>query len=261
MAMKLSTLISSMLSLSLLGVPFLVFPVFAADLQTIEQRGRLIVAVKDNLRPLGFRGANGQLQGLEIELAQRLAQELLGRKDAVELQPVANQDRLAAVLEGRADLAIAHVTGTPLRSRLVSLSIPYYLDSTALITRDPAVQRVADVGKRAIAVLDGSSTIATLRYRLPDATLISVASYTAARTLLETGEAVAFAADASVLTGWAQEFPRYRLLAPTLSAEPLCIVMPKGLQYGALQQRINQIIARWTAEGWLQERATYWGLP
>jgi polar amino acid transport system substrate-binding protein len=37
--------------------------------------------------------------------------------------------------------------------------------------------------------------------------------------------------------------------------------MPKGLQYNDLQLRINQIIARWTAEGWLQERALYWGLP
>lgn len=261
MAIKLATLISNTLSLSLLGVSFLVLPALAGNLQAIEQRGRLIVAVKDNLRPLGFRGADGQLQGLEVEIAQRLAQELLGRKDAVELQPVVNQDRLTAVLEGKADIAIAHVTGTPSRSRLVSFSVPYYLDRTTLVTRDPSVQRITDVGKRAIAVLDGSSTIATLRYRIPDATLISVASYTAAYTLLETGEAIAFAADASVLTGWVQEFPRYRLLAPTLSAEPLCIVMPKGLQYSDLQQRINQIIARWVAEGWLQERATYWGLP
>jgi polar amino acid transport system substrate-binding protein len=261
MAMKLSALIGNVLSLSVLGVLFLVPSTFAADLQTIEQRGRLIVAVKDNLRPLGFRGADGQLQGLEIEIAQRLAQELLGSKDAVELQPVVNQDRLTVVLEGKVDIAIARVTGTPSRSRLVSLSVPYYLDSTALVTRDPSVQRLADVGKRSIAVLDGSSTIAALLYRLPNATLVSVSSYTAAHTLLEAGEAVAFAADASVLTGWVQEFPRYRLLMPTLSAEPLCIVMPKGLQYNDLQLRINQIIARWTAEGWLQERASYWGLP
>ncbi|HEY9894331.1 MAG TPA: transporter substrate-binding domain-containing protein, partial [Candidatus Sericytochromatia bacterium] len=104
MAMKLSALLGNVLSLSGLGVLFSVPPIFAADLQAIEQRGRLIVAVKDNLRPLGFRGANGQLQGLEIEIAQRLAQELLGSKDAVELQPVVNQDRLAAVLEGKADI-------------------------------------------------------------------------------------------------------------------------------------------------------------
>lgn len=260
--MKQATLISGIVSLSLVGVPFMVLPLsVAADLQTVQQRGRLIVAVKDNTRPLGFRGADGQLQGLEIDLARRLAQELLGRSDAIELKPVANQDRLIAVLDGQVDLVIARVTSTTLRSRVVSLSVPYYLDGTALVTRDSSVQQVADIRKQTIAVLEGSSTIATLKYRLPDATLISVPSYEAAHTLLEDGKAVAFAADASLLTGWMQEFPQYHLLTPTLSAEPLCILMPKGLQYEALRLRINQLITRWIAEGWLQERANYWGLP
>jgi polar amino acid transport system substrate-binding protein len=262
MAMKLSTLISGVLGFSLMGALLSVLPFcVAADLQTIQQRGRLIVAVKSDLRPLGFRENDSQLKGLEIDIAHRLAQELLGRKDALELQVVSNPDRLTAVLDGKVDIAIAHVTGTSLRSRLVSFSIPYYLDGTALVTRDASVQRLADVGKRTIAVLDGSTTLATLRYRLPEADLISVPSYQAAYALLEKNEAVAFAADASVLTGWVQEFPSYRLLTPTFSAEPLCIVMPKGLQYDALRSQINQIIARWTAEGWLQERAKYWGLP
>ena len=260
--MKLTARTSGVFGVSFVGALFSVLPFcVAADLQTIQQRGRLIVAVKSDLRPLGFRENSSQLKGLEIDIAQRLAQELLGQKDALELQVVSNSDRLTAVLDGKADLAIAHVTGTSLRSRLVSFSVPYYLDGTALVTRDPSVQRLGDVGKQTIAVLDGSSTLATLRYRLPQANLISVPSYQAAYVLLEKGEAVAFAADASVLTGWVQEFPSYRLVTPTFSAEPLCIVMPKGLQYESLRSQVNQIIARWTAEGWLQERAKYWGLP
>lgn len=262
MVIKPSTLLNTVLGFSLMGALVPVLPSFAAaDLQTIQQRGRLIVAVKEDVRPLGFRGADGQLQGLEIEVAQRLAQELFGRKDAVEWQPVDNQDRLTAVIDGKADIAIAHVTGTPLRARLVSLSVPYYLDGTALVVRNASVPRLADLSKRSIAVLEGSSAIAILRYRLPQANLISVPSYKAAHALLEKGDAIAFAGDATVLAGWVQEFPSYRLLTPTLSAEPLCIVMPKGVQYTDLHTRINQIIARWTAEGWLQERAAYWGLP
>jgi len=233
----------------------------AGDLKAIQERGRLIIAVKDNLRPLGFRGADGQLQGFEIEIAQRLTQELLGRKDALELRPVLNQDRLAMVLTDQADIVIARITATAPRSRLVSFSIPYYLDGTALVTRDSSVRKVDDLGNRAIAVLDGSSTVETLRYRLPKANLISVDSYAVAQTLLERGEAIAFAADASILSGWAQESPQYHLIVPTLSVEPLCIVIPKGLQYIELQLRINQILTRWQSEGWLQERATYWGLP
>ena len=110
----------------------------------IVQRGQLIVAVKDNLHPLGFRDAKGTLQGLEIDIAQRLAQELLGKSGSVVLRPVNNQDRLAVVLNGQVDLTIARVTATSSRSRVVSFSIPYYLDGTALVTNTSAIQGISD---------------------------------------------------------------------------------------------------------------------
>lgn len=232
-----------------------------AALTEITQRGYVIVAVKDNLRPLGFRDANGKLQGLEIELAQRLAQDLLGKPDAIRLQPVANRDRLAVVLEGKVDLTIANVTATESRARLVNFSSPYYFDGTALVTKSASVQRLRDVARRKIAVLKGSSTIATVRYLLPSAQLVGVDSYQKARLLLDANGADAFAADASVLSGWVQEYPQYRLLPTLLSAEPLCVVMPKGLQYDELRRRVNTAIARYSSEGWLKQRAKYWGLP
>ena len=241
----------------------LVAPNFAsaADLREIQQRGSLIVAVKDNLRPLGFRDATGKLQGLEIDIATRLAQEILRRPNAVVLQPVANRDRLSVVLEHKVDLTIARVTATAARSRLVDFSAAYYLDGTALVTKDATVQRLSNIGRRKIAVLKGSSTIAQVKFSLPSAQLVGVDSYEEARSLLESGDATAFAADASVLTGWVQEYPQYHLLPSRLSAEALCIVMPKGLPYESLRSQVNSAIARWKASGWLQERVAYWGLP
>ena len=38
-------------------------PSSAAELKEIQRRGYLTIAVKDNLRPLGFRDAGGKLQG------------------------------------------------------------------------------------------------------------------------------------------------------------------------------------------------------
>ena len=232
----------------------------AADLETIVQRGQLIVAVKDNLQPLGFRDDNGTLQGLEIDIARRLAQELLGKSGSVVFKPVNNQDRLAVVLKGQVDLTIARVTATPSRSRVVSFSTPYYLDGTALITNVPAIQSFSDLTNQTIAVLNDSSTIATLRYRLPQTKLMGVNSYAEGKASLASGKAAAFASDASILSSWAREFPTDRLLPLRLSAEPLCIVLPKGVQYDELRRQINQALDRWKTEGWLQQRAIYWGL-
>lgn len=242
------------------GNPFAI-AAHAANLPDIQQRGYLVVAVKDNLRPLGFRDASGNLQGLEIDIAKRVAQDLLGKADAVKFQPVANRDRLAVVLDHKVDLAIANVTVTAPRARLVDFSFPYYWDGTAIITKDAAAQRLDDFANRRLAVVDGSSTISTIRYLLPSARLVGVNSYAQAYSALEANSADAFAADASVLSGWIQEHPQYRLLPTLLSAEPLAVVMPKGLQHNALRQRVNAAIARYTAEGWLEQRAAYWGLP
>ncbi|MGH2415347.1 MAG: transporter substrate-binding domain-containing protein [Microcystaceae cyanobacterium] len=233
----------------------------AAELEEIIQRGKLIVGVKDNLRPLGFSDAQGNLQGLEIDIAKRLAEELLRNPDAVVLQPVTNQERLQVVIEGKVDLTIARVTFTDSRFRIVDLSNYYYLDGTGLVTKNLAVQQLADLTSGKIAVLKDSSTISVVHYQLPKAQLIGVESYQEALSLLESGQADAFAADNSVLTGWVQEYPQYRMLPVRLSGEALCIVMPKGLQYADLSARVNAAIAHWQKSGWLQERATYWGLP
>ena len=236
------------------------WPGNAAEFPDIKKRGYLIVAVKDNIRPLGFRDATGNLQGLEIDLARRLAQELLGDSQKVELQPVTNQKRLAAVIDGQVDLAIARITATPVRSRLVSFSLPYYIDGTALVAKVPSPLYPDFVLDR-IAVLNRSSTIAVVRYRLPKAKLIGVNSYQEALNILETGGATAFAGDTSVIAGWVQEHPEYNLLPLELSSQPLAAAMPKGKQYRELRQQVNRIISQARIEGWLLERARYWGLP
>ena len=233
----------------------------AAELEEIERRGKLIVAVKDDIRPLGFSDAQGKLQGLEIDIARRLAEELLGSPEAIALQPVKNQERLNVVIEGKVDLTIARVSATASRYRLVDFSPYYYLDSTGFVTKNPSIQQSSDLASRKIALLNSSSTIAVIRYQLPKAQLIGVDSYQEALALLEAGKADAFAADISVLTGWVQEYPQYRRLPNRLSGEALCVVMPKGLQYVNLRNRVDEAIARWRKSGWLQERATYWGLP
>lgn len=252
----------AILGLALMGMQLIVSPsLYAADLATIAQRNKLIVAVKDNIRPLGFRDAQGNLRGFEIEIAQRLAQELLGKPITIEFQPINNRDRLSVVTAEEVDFAIARVTVNSSRARIVAFSEPYYLDGTGIITKSAAIQSQRDLTNQTIAVLNNASTIATLRYRFPQVKLIGVESYQAGKQLIDSGQAIGFAADASILAGWAQEFPQYRLLPFRISTEPLAIVFPKGLASDELRRAVDQILRRWKSEGWLQQRATYWGLP
>jgi len=231
----------------------------AADLAEIRERGYIIVGVKDNLRPLGFRNAAGQLEGLEIDLARRIAQEILGHAEAITLQPLTNSERIPALLEDKVDLVIARVSATPSRARLVDFSTPYYLDGTTFVTR--SAQTLKDLQQQPIAVLNGSDTIAVVRSRFPQARLVGVDSYEAAQKLLETNQVSAFAADATVLTGWVQEFPQYHLLPQLISTAVLAVAMPRGVQYEDLRQRVNGAIGNWQTQGLLKQSILNWGLP
>ncbi|MEM7554434.1 MAG: transporter substrate-binding domain-containing protein [Cyanobacteria bacterium P01_A01_bin.84] len=245
-------------------------PAYAAELEAIEQRGYIKIAVKDNLPPLGFTDKTGKLQGLEIDLAKRLANDLLGKPDALRLQSVNNKQRLKVVLDKKVDLTIARVTANQSRARLVNFSVPYYLDGTFIITKNltknlylqkPSEQKLTDLQNHKIAVLKKSSTIAPIKYYLPKAKLVGVSSYQEAKVLLEKNAVDAFAADGSVLTNWAKENNQYKIIPIKLSTEPLSIVMPKGLQYDELRRKVNNAIANYLQTGWLKERVKYWGLP
>lgn len=234
--------------------------IFAEEWSEIESRGELKIAVKNNLRPLGFTNQNGKLVGLEIDIAHKLAEELLGNKEAVEFLPVSNKERLQVILKDKVDIAIAQIAFTTPRRRIVDFSPYYYLDGTGIVTKKPEIKNVSSLAHSKIVVLKNSATIAVVRHKLPNAVLIGAESYQEALQLIEAQQAEAFAGDHSILAGWTQEYPTYKLLPERLSGAALGIAMPKGLQYKELRYQVNQAIARWQKTGWLQERIKYWKL-
>lgn len=249
---------SKLLSLSIIFAPFLIhIPVSAGNWQEIEKKGQLTIAVKDNLRPLGYRDEQGNLRGFEIDLARRLALELLGKETAVKFIPVTNQERLQLVSDVQVDLAIASVTANTSRRRIVDFSEQYYLDGTAIIVKKG--EKTDLTGK--IGILLNSRSIEQLKYSLPNISLQGVSSYQKALELMESREIEGFAGDVTVLVGWIQENPDYELLPTIYGGYPLSIVLPKGRQYQELRTKVNQVIRKLNQEGWLREKAQFWGLP
>jgi polar amino acid transport system substrate-binding protein len=236
-------------------------PLFAAELADIQKRGTVIIGIKENLPPLGFRNAQGQLEGLEIELAHQIAETLLGDRNAVTFKPLLNRDRIPALLNDDVDLVLAQLTMTADRARILDFSRPYYFDGTALMTKDAKMQTLEDLRGKTIAVLAGSSAIATVRSRLPNVQLVAVRSYAEAQEALQTGRVIAVAADATVLTGWQRADSSYRLLPQLLSVEAIAVGMPRGLQYEPLRQKVNGALETWQQQGTLRDRVLHWGLP
>ncbi|WP_201322427.1 transporter substrate-binding domain-containing protein [Pseudanabaena sp. lw0831] len=225
-------------------------------LDKIQKRGKLVIGVKDNLPPLGFRDRSGNLSGLEIDIARELANEL---NMPIELIPLKNRDRLSALQNNQVDLAIAQITVTTNRSRLVDFSLPYYTDSTiAIAKRDITFQELRLPS--AIGVLKNSAAIAIIQSQFPKAAIIGASSYADGLDALLSGKVKAFVGDRTSLMQWLKDHPDYVIIGQPLAVHSLAIALPRGLQHLDLRDRVFDIVEKWRRNGWLKERANYWGL-
>jgi beta-glucosidase/6-phospho-beta-glucosidase/beta-galactosidase/ABC-type amino acid transport substrate-binding protein len=67
-------------------------------LRRIQDRGHLVVAVREDLPGFGYRNTEtGDLEGIEITLAHAMAERIFGDASKVQLEPVAIQKRMTAV--------------------------------------------------------------------------------------------------------------------------------------------------------------------
>src|SRR5689334_25248448 len=118
--------IARMLIGALLGLLVTGAAARADVLDDIKKRGTLIVGVKADYKPFGFRDPSGGIIGLEPDLAADVAKKL-GVK--LELVPVVSANRMEFLQQGKIDLMIATMSDTPARRKIVQVIEPlYYAD-------------------------------------------------------------------------------------------------------------------------------------
>jgi polar amino acid transport system substrate-binding protein len=98
-------------------------PANADDLATIKQRGTLIVGVKVDYPPFGFRSPSGEIVGIEPSLAADIAKRMNVK---LELVPVLASNRIELLEQGKIDLIIATMNDTRTRRQAIDIVKPYY---------------------------------------------------------------------------------------------------------------------------------------
>jgi polar amino acid transport system substrate-binding protein len=236
-----------------------VLPVSAAPLAVIKERNYFIVGVKANLYPLGF--IDGERSGFEVDLARELARKLFGDPQAIHFVTVKNQERQELLEKDQVDLVIADWSITVPRARVADFSLPYLTTSQHILVKNgSSIQKLSDLDRRKIAILRGSSGGVALKNFVPEVSLVTVKSYAEGVEAVELGTAEGFAADGTVLSGWAKQHSAYRLIKTELDATALAIGMPRGLASDSLRRWVNAQIAELLKTGWLAEKAATWGI-
>ncbi|MFC6792206.1 transporter substrate-binding domain-containing protein [Methylobacterium komagatae] len=128
----------------------------AADgVDAIKKRGTLLVGVKADYRPFGFRDPAGQIVGIEPDLAADVAKRL-GVK--LELVPVASANRIEFLQQGKVDVLIATMSDKPERRRVVQVIEPlYYSDFVnVLVNKKTGIKDWADLKGKPVCATSGA---------------------------------------------------------------------------------------------------------
>ena len=94
--------------------------------------GKVVVGVKADYKPWGFRDSNGDIVGMEIDIA-KIAADAMG----VELEVVAVQssNRMQFLEQGKINMMIATMSDRPDRRKIVGITQPnYYTSGTNIMS-------------------------------------------------------------------------------------------------------------------------------
>ncbi|EGX55046.1 sugar-binding protein [Streptomyces zinciresistens K42] len=91
---------------------------------------RLTVGVDTNSYRWGYLDPNnpsGDLEGFDIDLVHRIAQDILGDRDAVRFKAIPTSRRIEAIRKGEVDMVVRTMTITCARIKDVAFSAPYFV--------------------------------------------------------------------------------------------------------------------------------------
>lgn len=103
----------------------------------VMERGTLVVGVKADYKPWGYRNEKGEIIGMEVEMAKDVASKM-GVK--LELIPVQSSNRMQFLEQGKIDLMIATMSDRADRRKIVGITQPNYYTSGTNVLAPKAVK-------------------------------------------------------------------------------------------------------------------------
>jgi polar amino acid transport system substrate-binding protein len=107
----------------------------AADskLDSVLARGKLIVGTGSTNAPWHFQGADGKLQGFDIDIGHIIAKGLFNDPAKVEYVVQSSDARIPNLLTDKVDISCQFITVTASRAQQVAFTLPYYREGVGLL--------------------------------------------------------------------------------------------------------------------------------
>lgn len=228
-------------------------------LELAQSRGKFIVGVTLDAKPFGFKNSAGQPDGFDIDVAKRIAKEILGSEKAIDFVEINSYDSILSVATGKVDFLIAATTITPQRQILVNFSEPYFTSNQAiLVPENSKIEKVKDLNNKKVIVKLNSTSEKTPKKYAPTSILIGYKTRMEAFQAFKSGKGDAIISDNTLLHGFLMDNSGYKILPFKLSVEPYGIAMQNTPEAKDLKSNIDAVISHMKADGTISKLKNKW---
>ncbi|MDI9834825.1 glutamate ABC transporter substrate-binding protein [Streptomyces sp. KAU_LT] len=220
---------------------------------------RLVVGVDTNSYRWGYLDPNnpsGALEGFDIDLVHRIAEDILGDRDAVRFKAIPTSRRIEAIEKGEVDMVVRTMTITCDRLDRVAFSAPYFVTGQQVLA--PKTSQVtgfdASLADRKVCSARGSTAYDNLEAGrkegvLPASTDIrtTVPNQLDCLVKLQLGEVDAVVTDGALAASQAAQDPAVELKGGLFTDEYYGVAMKRGSD--DLVRRVNRILEEYVEDG------------
>ncbi len=176
-------------------------------LDEIKESGKIVIGVFSDKNPFGYVDENGEYQGYDIWLGDRLAKDL-----GVEVEYVSTEaaNRVKFLETGKVDLILANFTVTDERKEAVDFALPYMKVALGVVSPDGAlITDVDQLNGKTLIVTKGTTADTYFTKNHPEVKLQKYDQYTETYNALLDGRGDAFSTDNTEVLAWALQNPGF----------------------------------------------------
>ena len=236
---------------------------YAADNSTMKKildRGKIVVGVKADYKPWGFRDPSGNIVGMEADMAQDVA-DALGVE--LELVPVQSSNRMQFLEQGKIDLMIATMSDRSDRRKVVGIVEPnYYTSGTnVLAAKSTGLKKWDDLQGKPVCGKQGAFYNKAVSQRY-GANIVAFVGNAEAKQALKDGRCVAWVYDdSSIMADLASgDWNDYEMPLATEDDNPWGLAVPLAERESLFGRFMSGMIYDWHASGRLIELEKKWGI-
>lgn len=163
-------------------------------LDEIKDSGKIVIGVFSDKHPFGYVDEGGEYAGYDVELANRLAEDL-----GVEVEFVSTEaaNRVEYLETGKVDVILANFTVTDERAEKVDFCDAYMNVALGVVSHnDNVITDLSQIGEGdEVIVITGTTAETYLTENNPEIALKKFETYANAKTAFENKEGVAWAND------------------------------------------------------------------